>query len=258
MQQATRRLVILLGGTFLAAGGLILAACSTDNGGAGSSGLPTAEAGKTDTGSSGSSGSSGTDGSTDAGTDPDCAFAPKLRNDTNGFYCPFVPQDAGKDASDGGNPSYCLNDQVCCNGGRDPSDTTKFGSSFCAPALGGNKSAPNALNASCDNWGGAKWFPDGGTMWGCTSAVGCGGTGACCFFKRPSATSNVNVGKNLDTDIPAACDAKQVFQHGGTYCAPSGCAAGEIKLCSLNSQDCGAGSTCKPVEGSARDLGYCD
>lgn len=245
MQQSTRRMIILLGSTLLCAGGLLVAACSSDS--TGSNALPTVEAGNKETGSS-----SGTPDGGDSGSDPDCSSAPDLRSNTNGFYCAFVPKDAGVDGGDGGSPSYCRDNETCCSPGKDTSGN--FGVTACV--YDPTKTGDTACAAADSTWSARTQ----NSAWECADKNNCpssdAGQQVCCLITAPDAGGNVNIGKTTDKTIPAGCNALQAFKQGGTKCAAS-CAAGtEIKLCSKTDQNCGAG-TCTPFQGLFRDLAYC-
>lgn len=246
MQQSTRRLVILVGSTLLSAGGLLLAACSSDSTSGSSGDLPTVEAGKKDGTTSSSSG--GPDADTDAASSADCGSAPKLRDNTNGYYCAFVPKDAGVDAADGGNPSYCHNNETCCSPGKDTGGG--FGTTACVydPTKTGN----TACAAADPTWAART----GNTIWECADKNNCPAGESCWMGTALDAGGTVNVGKSTDKTIPAACNALQAYKENGTHCAVTG-AAGEIKLCSSSDDNCGAGTTCTPFAGLFRDLGYC-
>jgi len=252
MRERVRRFAFFMGGVSLVAGGLIIVACGTDNGG-GSTPVPTVpETGAKDTGT-GSDGSSTTDGGTDSSSAADCGNAPKLRNNTNGFFCAFYRGDNG----DGGTTSNCNNDEICCNTSAKYADGG-FAPSFCAP-----ESAPGAKGgiaqcaAEATNEG--SLWADGGSAWECNDKNACAAGQICVLITQPGATGIVNIGKSLDKDIPAECNAKQAFKQGGSRCVPTAGhpAADEIKLCSSSDQNCSAGSTCTPFEGFFRDLGYC-
>jgi hypothetical protein len=248
MQQSTRRVVILLSSTLLAAGGLLVAACSSDSSSSSSGDLPTVEAGKKDTGTSSSSGDIDS-GDLDSGTAADCSTAPKLRSNTNSFYCAFVNKDAGVDGGDGGNPSYCHNNETCCSPGKD--NGGNFGDTVCV--YDPNKTGDTACAAADPTWAARA----GNSVWECADKNNCGASQVCCLYTGQDAGGNVNIGKSTDKNIPAACGALQAFKQGGTVCKAS-CAAGtEIQMCSSSDDNCGAGTACTPFAGLFRDLGYC-
>jgi hypothetical protein len=255
MQQRTRRLAIILGGTLFASVGLVLAACSTDNG---STPLPgqTADASRRETGTGSSGGEDEQDGDAperDAGADADCRNAPRLRNNDEGFFCAFLPRDAGA-----GGGSNCGHDETCCNpaavdGG--------FPTTFCASTPRRQKGGTNGATACAAQAAakGSTWTAGKGTTWECGDKNNCDTGQVCCMFTDPAVEGDkVNIGKNLNKQIPEACDAKQAFKYGGTRCAPD-CAADEIQLCSNTDQNCQAGKTCYPFEvyPGGRNLGYC-
>lgn len=263
-----RKAVIFLGGALLAGGSLFAVACGTDNGNVDDSPLPTPDGSKAD----GKAGDGGTVDPGDSSTPPgdgggaDCGLAPKVRSNANSFYCSFV-RDGGPDS---GNPSYCDNNETCCNGGCAQRDAngkcTKFGESYCiaannkGTALQGaapynfGASGQTACSASSD------WVSDGGSTWECADKNQCGQGQVCCLFTGVGynqTTDKVNIGNNLDTDIPKACGALQAFKQGGTRCAASCTANTEIRLCSNSDQNCGANQKCTPFEALNRDLAYC-
>lgn len=264
MRQSTRRYVMFVGATFAVAGGLFAAACGTDNGGSSSGTLPTAEGGGGDRANPPPPPPSGGDAGGDSATNPDCSTAPKLRTNTNDFYCAFVPKaDGGAgDGGDAGNPSFCRNTEICCN----PSTKTgsNFDPSFCATdGTKGSNDTQLKAEAVCAAAAGAHGFTwgatDGGSAWECADKNNCPAGQVCCLTGNPGATGSnaVNIGKSTDKTIPAACNALQAFKETGTACKTS-CAAGtEIQLCSQSDNNCGAGTTCTAFNGFFRDLGVC-
>src|SRR5690606_30079698 len=119
------------------------AACSTDNG---TTPLPgqTADSGKRET-STGSSGGDDQDGDTpqqDAGPDADCRNAPRLRSNDRGFFCAFLPRDAGS-AEDAGGASNCSHDETCCNPAKVGNE---FPKSFCASTPRDEKGGTNGAD----------------------------------------------------------------------------------------------------------------
>jgi hypothetical protein len=250
MKQHTRRLAIALGGALLTTVGF-LAACSTDNG---TTPIPTTTGGGDSGNKKGDSGGSSTDdddsGSkvgTDGGASADCATAPKLRNNDQGFRCAFLtPPDGGS--------RNCGNDEVCCNPGAKTAGGKDFPNSYCAPKSGG-ADGPAACAAGATA-AGSEWVATKSSTWQCADKSACGGK-KCCMFTWASTDPNdkVNIGKTLDKDIPAACNALMAFKAGGTRCADE-CDATEIPLCSLSDDNCSGNQTCTPFS-AYRDLGYC-
>ncbi len=263
MQQATRRLMFVLGGTVLAAGGMLVAACSTDNGSTSSGALPTPDAARPDTGNPSSSG--GNDGSTDGGTDPDCASAPFIPDTTKndgGVFCPF--QAAGKGAPD------CTAVQECCSPGAEgPSGSLVFPPAFCAnitKELAANNETTLRF-AACKSQVPDAAAPGGGwndsnafnAAFECEDKTSCPGSlPVCCATSQPNADagSKVNIGPSTSKTIPAACNAKSFYKSGGTRCATA-CTTTEIQVCSKNDNSCPTGTVCKAAGGGGRSLGYC-
>lgn len=241
MHQRTRRLAILFGGSLLAALGLVLAACSTDNG---ATPVPTTG---TDSGRDTKGKDSGKDpgddedsggGAKDAGVD--CSTAPHLRSNT-GVFC-F----GGTGTDDGGMCSADEN-KVCCGDAKD--ETGKFIKAYCAVAT--KDSAGGYAAGSCD------FAPDaGGREWHCSEDDQCPNAGeACCVIKGTGGTP-----KALDDKDFPGCgtyyNGDQGFNVGGTRCRKGGtCEAGELKLCSKDA-DCDTG-TCHPFKLANRYTGVC-
>jgi len=257
MKKGMKRLVVFVGGAGLIGGSLIAVACGSDS--TSTSGpLPTAN--KPDTGTPPPPppvGPTPPPVSPDGGDGGDCSKAPKLRDNTNGFYCAFVSKDAGDDANpgaDGGNNSYCTNTETCCNPRKSPAGT--FPDSYCAgpteakgTATSGDTACSTFAAAHGFNWIGAA---DGGSSWECADKAGCAAGSVCCMTG-----TGVNVGKSTDKSIPASCGALQAYKENGTRCeVGTNCAAGEVKLCSTNDMNCGSG-VCTPFAGLFRDLAYC-
>jgi hypothetical protein len=82
----------------------------------------------------------------------------------------------------------------------------------------------------------------------------------CCMYTSTAAAEGktVNIGKHLG--LPAACNAEQAFNEGGSRCATA-CSSSpkqEIQLCAKDTNECGPGKTCSPFRALySRDLGYC-
>lgn len=262
MQQTTRRLALVVGGTFFVAAGMVAMACSTDNGTSSSGALPTIDSGKDSNKPSSSGGGDDDDSATDGGgPTPDCSAkeVPFLPDNSKGtFYCPFTEAGVG-----------CTDDQICCNPGIPDGSTGGFPPSFCTadPTKGGASDTREATCAAAAG-GAANWQVDNffNSMWECGDKNNCPTNTVCCATSNPldaGASDKVNVGKNQDTqDIPAACNALQLFKTRGTKCATS-CSTTEIQMCSTSDNNCAAGFTCTPLAGSAtktssiRFLGYC-
>ncbi len=250
MQQSTRRLVLVFGGSLLLTIG-VLAAC-TDNG---TTPLP-GQTGGVDSGKGKGDGSTPdeeeeeTDGSTGTkdAAGVDCGEAPKLRNTENGFFCAFFDRDAGG-VDSGTSRGNCRNDEICCNPGK--SADGKFPEAYCAAKTGTCESEA-AKNFS-------QWNQAFGTYWECADKNACGGgSKKCCMFTWLDAGPNdkVNLGKLQDDKVPAACNALQAYKVGGARCADD-CNANEIQLCSLSDDNCTGSQKCTPFEGAFRDLGAC-
>jgi hypothetical protein len=262
MQQRTRRLAILIGGTLIATVG-VLAACSTDNGT-----TPLPGQGGGDSGRDSQKGDGNVEpedtkegGSKDATASADCGEAPQLRsNDKGGFFCAFFGRDAAAgDAGAGGNRN-CRNDEICCNPGR-PSGGGDFPPSFCAELPQDDKAGESSQTACADQAADhdSTWNVGGSTTWQCGDKNNCGDNEVCCMFTwlDAGAMDKVNIGNSTDKDVPKACGALQAFKTGGTRCAAN-CNADEIKLCSKTDDNCEGAQKCTPFEAlGGRDLGYC-
>ena len=266
MQQATRRLMLVLGGTALMAGGMLVVACSTDNGTTSSGALPVADGSAKDTGKSSSGGDDDDDdGSTDAGTDPDCSSAPFVPDTTKsdgGIFCPF--QAAGKGAPD------CTAVQECCSPGAEgPSGSLVFPPAFCANVT----KTPEGANettlrfAACKSQVPDAAAPGGGwndsnvfnAAFECEDKTSCPSSlPICCLTSQPNADagSKVNIGPSTSKTIPSACNAKSIYKSGGTRCATA-CTSTEIQTCTKNDNSCPSGTVCKAASTGGRSLGYC-
>jgi hypothetical protein len=248
-----RRILVFAGGALGASVSLVVAACSNDD----FIPIPLADlsqdgsTGKTDGKTpEGGGSSSGDDDSGGA----DCSAAPRLRNADFGFFCPFLPRDAGADASS----VNCTDDQTCCNPGKD--STGKNPPSFCASTSRSQKGSTD--QSACSGQAadhGTQWVGIG-TSWECADRSNCSDGQVCCMYTETdlSAPDKVNVGPNLNKAIPTACNAKQAFKYGGTHCS-SACADDEIQMCSQNDDNC-APKICRAFEvfPGGRDLGYCN
>jgi hypothetical protein len=264
MEQRTRRLIILVGGTLMASAGLFVAACSTDNGTTplpgGSSGTSGTSGGtdsgkKKDTGGTSSGGEEEDTGAPDdGGSTADCANAPRLRTNTDFFRCAFFTRDAGDDA---GPSSSCTNNEICCNPGKTGAD---FGPSFCAshPAAQKGGDGPKECSEQSNEKTGKAWAPYQSSTWECADKNNCAPNQVCCLFTwaDAGALDKVNIGPLQDTAVNKDCKAQQSFKQGGTRCATA-CATDEIRMCSTSDQNCEAPKVCSPFVSLFRDLGYC-
>jgi hypothetical protein len=253
MHKRFRRLALFVGGASLAGGGLILAACGTDNGS--TVATPQVEAGNRETGGNPDTGT-GSDAGVVDGSTVDCGNVPTLRTNTaaGGFYCAFYKADAAVDGAAGlGN---CVTGQTCCNPGIADGGAfaNKFPPAFCANGRGGDTEcvAQAAAHASEYQPG---FFSQ---AWQCDDSTACPAGEICVMFTSPYVSKPgdvVNVG--IDTKSPAACGVYKAYKQGGSICKAGTAAANEVKLCSANDPTCGAGTTCLPFNGNGRDLGSC-
>lgn len=237
---SARRLYMFLGGTFLAGGGLIAAACTTDNGTG--TNVPVVNDSGRDTGNGSSSGGSsgGSSGDPGDGGGPDCSSVPKPKS-SDGVFCFGANTDAGADAS----PNLTCtsaNNEVCCSG--NPIDGGTFEQSECVAAVEDQNTGYEV--GSCN----------AGTQqeWHCLESSHCPGSGEfCCAIASEAGSPQAQA----DKDFPG-CDVFFTSGRfvGGTRCREgSACEAGELQLCSSDS-DCKAG-TCKPITISGRYTGVC-
>jgi hypothetical protein len=243
---SARRLYMFLGGTFLAGGGLIAAACTTDNGTTTS--VPTVNDSGRDTGNGSSSGgssggSSGDPG--DGGTGADCANIPKPKS-SDGPFC-FSVLDASPDGGTMGVNCPAADNKICCSGGRLPNDAG-FENSQCVTAAEGTEGYDEgACGTEAD-----PAFTSEVKEWHCMEAAHCPGTGEICV----ATVSEAGAPKpGQDNDFPG-CPV--YFQSGrftnGTRCKDS-LGAGELQMCASDSE-CKAGK-CVPVTIEGRYGGYC-
>src|SRR5688572_11046328 len=132
------------------AGGVLVAACGTDNGSSSSGQLPTPDTGKpgTSSGTDGNSSGGEVDGSSsggevDGGADADCSRAARLHNamEAGAFYCPFK-------TADGGNAGPCTIDQTCCNPTAKLADGG-FQASYCAASPVATKTGAGSNHTFC-------------------------------------------------------------------------------------------------------------
>lgn len=248
MHQRIRRIAFFIGVGSLVSGGLIIAACSTDNGSSSGTPTPTFDSAKPDQANT-DTGTPVTDGGSDANNDPDCSEAPKLRNNTGSFFCAFYRRDGGE----AGIPtSNCLSDQTCCNPGA--TSPGVFGPSFCAD---GPKPHDETLCATQAAANGSSWPPDG-SAWECNDKQACATGEICCMIPAwRKATTDIAPFPKTDKDVPPACDAKRAYNAGGSRCTNgASCAAGQDRLCSA-ADPCPSGFDCVPIEALFRDVGYC-
>lgn len=249
MQQSTRRLAWFMAGTFSMSAGLVAVACSTDNGG-GTTPIPTVDSGKDGhSSSSSSSGSSGdTDGSSSGGLDagPDCSGAPKVKS-SDGPYC-FAVADAGEGGAPKGMDCPSADKEICCSGQRLAGDAG-FENSTCETATVASSSGGGYDPSSvCQNG-----FTVEPKQYHCTEAKHCPGTGEiCCAI---GADAGVTLQPGSDKDFPGCNVYFQSAKYvGGTRCQKD-CAAGEIQLCSSDSE-CKNGK-CLPITIDGRYTGFC-
>jgi hypothetical protein len=222
MQQRFRKLALFVGAATLAAGGLVMAACSTDNGGTvqtpafdgggvtkegGGGGLP--EAGPQPDGGGGVDGGGG-DAAADCGT-PAKLFPPTA---DGGIFCPFSGPPGGKNVS-------CLDTEQCCENAKGA------GVSTCAPK-------------------GSVCPVAGATVWECEDPSSCP-TGQKCCAHSSAAGTPVTVGN--DTCGPF------LSKFSGTKCAAA-CATGELVVCEQQSE-CTTG-TCTAVKPKGNSIGVCN
>ncbi len=245
MQQRFRRVALFIGTASLAGLGFLVA-CGTDNG---TTPVPVG----TDSAVAPKDGGGGTDSSTpdEDGDIPDaagvdCSSKPILRDNTAGFRCAFKAPDSG---------STCLNTEECCNTADKAS-----GPAFCANAKGGD-----AVCAAQAPVGSTYAADSGAKAWECADKSACGANEVCCMIQDPvrlamDPKNTVNIGNTpkSDTKHPFACGVQRAYNEGGSRCRTT-CAAGEIKLCSMTDNSCGAGTTCTPFIDFTNfvDRGFC-
>ena len=241
MQQRTRRLAMLLGGSLLATVGF-LAACSTDNGTTPLPGQGNPDSGrdtKKDSGDKADDDDDDTPGGSDAGAD--CSAAPKLRSN-KGVFC-F----GGEGSNDAG---VCdpADDKVCCADSKDPA-TGQFVKARCAVATA---SGEGYQAGSCN------FPPDaGGREWHCTESKHCPNSGeACCVI---TGTGGQAPTAQPDKDFPGCgtfFNGDQGYFVGGSRCRANGCNSGELTLCTSDAE-CPNGTTCHPFKLANRFTGIC-
>jgi hypothetical protein len=242
---SARRLYMFLGGTFLAGGGLIAAACTTDNGT--TSNVPTVNDSGRDTGNGSSSGGSSGGSSGDPGGEggADCGNIPKPKS-SDGPFC-FSVLDASPDGAAMGVNCPAADNKICCSGGRLPNDAG-FENSQCVTAAEGTEGYDEgACGTEAD-----PAFTSEVKEWHCMEAAHCPGTGEICV----ATVSEAGAPKpGQDNDFPG-CPV--YFQSGrftnGTRCKDS-LGAGELQMCASDSE-CKAGK-CVPLTIEGRYGGYC-
>ena len=266
MEQRTRRLVIFLGGVALASGGLVVAACTTDNG---KTPLPTTNAPKDSGGPCNRRDASdpieeedGGPEEDDAAAAPDCGFGtPRLRNNDQGFFCPGYTRDAG--LSDSGARGNCALDETCCDPFSDNATNFCAATTKAAKGQGDGGQTGQATCAAQAAQYGSTW--DGGkTAWECADSKGCAEGHRCCLYTDPfyaqadGGGDKVNIGLTNNEELKA-CKAQEAYKAGGTRCAPiDSCPTGEIQLCSASDQNCPAPKQCTAfLAPGNRFLGFC-
>jgi hypothetical protein len=247
MQQRFRKLALFVGAATLASGGLVMVACSTDNGG--TTPTPAFDGGGGGTKEGGGGG--GTEaGMNEAGPQPDgggadadCSKNPVLRDNTAGFRCAFLAAGAGGD----GGASTCAPTETCCNT-NDKAADGGFEPAFCASAKGGDTVCMNQAASKGSTYA-------TGAAWECADKSDCTGGQVCCMIQDPVrlAADPVNnkvklVVNSKDKVHPVACNALDALNAGGSRCkATCDTAANDIRLCSKTDDGaCGAGTTCTP------------
>lgn len=285
-QQQMRRLAFFFGATAVITGGLFAAACGTDNGTNTEVPTPNVDSGnnatnppKKDSGSDPSDDGGGNNPQDDGGTEPDgssadCSKAPKLRDNTKGFRCPFIA--SGDAGTDGGSASWtCNNDEICCMAAKNTDNTNN--PSFCVKNAKSDNST-TAGAAACKAYAdshsgeGLKWpepTTKQGTTWECLDSAACGSGSICCLYTaaeytKPTDVVNAGPYNYKSPAVPKSCNAQQFYKEGGTHCVKGNAcptsptvAKTEIRLCSVNDNNCPSGTTCTPIASFQKDLGYC-
>jgi hypothetical protein len=242
MQQRFRKLALFIGATSLAAGGLVVVACGTDNGTTPTPGLPEASVKETGAGSeTGPTPEAGPqpDG---GGADADCSKNPILHDNTTGYRCPFI--DAG--GAEAG--SNCTNTQTCC----ETSDKvgTAFQPSYCTP--GGAKGTVDAVTECKAGAAANNSSFDAGNAWECEDKSACTAGQICCMIVDPGQMAmgkTLGIGNTLaaDKNHPPACGVQRAFNEGGSRCrTATTCPTGEKILCSKTDDPCAAPTKCTP------------
>jgi hypothetical protein len=238
MQQRFRKLALFVGATSLAAGGLVVVACGTDNGTTPTPALPEASVKETGGNETGPTPEAGPQPDGGGGADADCSKNPVLRDYTNNFRCAFINPDAG----DAG--SNCHNGETCC----ETSDKTADGGfepSYCASGAKGDGTLTCQNAALANNSTFVK-----GDAWECADKNACAAGQVCCMIVDPGQMAmgkTLGIGNTLATDKnhPPACGVQRAFNEGGSRCKAT-CATGDKKLCSLSDDNCAAPTKCTP------------
>ena len=240
---SARRLYMFLGGTFLAGGGLIAAACTTDNGT--TTQVPTVNDSGRDTGNGSSSGGSsgGSSGNPGDGGGADCANIPTPRSSEGPFCFGAAQVEAGVDAS----PNKTCNsaaDEICCSG--NPIADAGFEPSSCKQATTG---AVGYDEGTCTAGKAQEWH--------CTEGSHCPGSGEiCCAMKSEAGAPQTQP----NNDFPG-CEVYFTSGRfvGGTRCRETQCESGELQLCSSDAEcsNLGANAKCRSVTISGRFAGVC-
>jgi Cys-rich repeat protein len=246
-----KQLALVLGATAVFAGGGVGAvACSSSSNGGSSSGGSSGGGSGSSSGSGSGSSSGGTMDSSmnedtgsgsggDSGAGADCGSIPQLRpNPAGDVYCGF--------GADGGHIE-CLADAgqgYCCLGG----------------SLGGGQYAPQicaAMAAGCVNGapdaGGSAAIPIECNQISDCPTNGSPGASACCL-QGASAPAEVAGCGYLKSKGGTAIVCEGTG--GGADAAATACAAGEVQICSANS-DCPTGTTCQPGKWKIYQIGFC-
>jgi hypothetical protein len=240
---SARRLYMFLGGTFLAGGGLIAAACTTDNG---TTTVPTVSDSGRDTGSTSSSGGSSSGSPSGDGGDAsaNCDDIPKKPKSSDGPFCFGAGAgagDSGVDASPNANCDSTKN-EICCSGGRLPNDAG-FAPSQCKVAT--EDTVGYEEGTTCTGITPVKEYH-------CMEGAHCPGSGEVCCVTVSEAGAPK---PGQDNDFPG-CPV--YFQSGrfteGTRCRDA-CQASELQMCSSDAE-CKAGK-CVPLTLEGRYGGYC-
>jgi hypothetical protein len=241
MAAASARLYMFLGGTFLAGGGLIAVACTTDNGG--TTPVPIANDSGRDTGNGSSSGGSsgGSSGSPDDGGGADCGNIPTPKS-SQGVYCQGANVDAGADASPH-KTCNSANNEICCGG--TPIDSGVFNPSSCEVAT---EDTPGYQVGTCNASTQLEWH--------CTEPSHCPGAAVCCVMRSDAGAPLAQ----QDDDYPG-CPVYFTSGRfvGGTRCRVDDCEAQELQLCSQDS-DCAnisANAKCHSITVSGKYTGVC-
>jgi hypothetical protein len=242
MQKQTRRFAIMVGGGLLSITGIVVGACSTDNGTTNQT--PGFDAGKDGkTGGDDGSVNPGEDGSTTEDAGPDCSAAPKPPNKDHppGPFC-FSAADGGCDTQG--------KDEVCCSDAKYPDGG--FAPPQCAKALDDVQNGGYKSGACTAAFAGTV---DGGLEFHCTEASHCPNSGEkCCVIAGFVGTPQAQQNKDFPGCQTYFNSGNPAFV-GGTRCEKTACKAGELTLCSKDA-DCTAGK-CLPIKLANRFTGVC-